>query len=140
MNLWLIPVFPLVGSAINGVFGRRFSKQVVNLVAIGSVMLSFVWVLKTLAGLWPLEHPHIENYFTWIQSGTLQIGVDLMVDRLTAVMLMIVTGVGLLIHTYAIGYMEHDEGYYRFFCYLLTSSSAGSGNNKSLYCRGLSGK
>src|SRR3954449_4199842 len=118
MNLWLIPVLPLAGAAINGLFGRRFSKPIVNAIAVGSVLLSFLWVLKTLFGLWPLEQAHVERYFTWIQSGTLQIGVDLMVDRLTAVMLMIVTGVGLLIHTYAIGYMEHESGYYRFFAYL----------------------
>ncbi len=118
MNLWLIPVLPLAGAAINGIFGRRFSKQVVNLIAIGSVLLSFLWVVKTLVGLWPLEHEHVERYFTWIQSGTLQIGADLMVDRLTAVMLSVVTGVGLLIHLYATGYMEHEGGYYRFFAYM----------------------
>jgi NADH-quinone oxidoreductase subunit L len=118
MNLWLIPIFPLLGSAINGLFGRRMPKQYVNVVAVGSVLLSFAWVLKTLAALWPLEHALKESYFTWIQSGNLQIGCDLMVDRLTAVMLLIVTGVGALIHTYAIGYMEHEGGYYRFFSYL----------------------
>ncbi len=118
MNLWLIPIFPLIGSAINGLFGRRMPKQLVNAVAIGSVLLSFLWVLKTLAGLWPLEHALKESYFTWIQSGNLNVGCDLMVDRLTAIMLLIVTGVGALIHTYAIGYMEHEGGYYRFFAYL----------------------
>ncbi len=118
MNLWLIPIFPLLGSAINGFFGRRMSKQMVNIVAIGSVLLSFAWVLKTLAGLWPIEQAHIETYFTWIQSGSLQIGASLAVDRLTAVMLLVVTGVGALIHLYAIGYMAHEGGYYRFFSYL----------------------
>ncbi|MBS1874912.1 MAG: NADH-quinone oxidoreductase subunit L [Acidobacteria bacterium] len=118
MNLWLIPIFPLLGSAINGVFGRRLPKQVVNLVAVGSVLLSFLWVLKTLSAAWPLESAVKESYFTWIQSGNLQIGCDLMVDRLTAVMLLVVTGVGALIHIYAIGYMAHEGGYYRFFSYL----------------------
>src|ERR1017187_5485952 len=118
MNLWLIPIFPLLGCAINGLFGRRMPKQFVNVVAVGSVLLSFVWVVKTLAALWPLEHALKESYFTWIQSGNLQIGCDLMVDRLTAVMLLIVTGVGALIHIYAVGYMEHEGGYYRFFSYL----------------------
>ena len=80
--------------------------------------LSFAWVLKTSAGLMPLEHAYVEHYFTWIQSGALNIGVDFAVDRLTAVMLMIVTGVGSLIHIYAIGYMAHEGGYYRFFAYL----------------------
>ncbi len=118
MNLWLIPIFPLVGFLINGLFGKRFSKQAVNVVAIGSVMLSFLWVIKTLAALGPMEHAHIERYFTWIQSGAFNVGVDFAVDRLTAIMLLVVTGVGLLIHTYAIGYMEHEAGYYRFFAYL----------------------
>src|ERR1700722_622103 len=118
MNLWLIPVLPLLGFLINGLFGRRFSKQIVNVVAIGSVMLSFLWVVKTIAGLYPIETSTIEHYYTWMQSGTFNVGVDLAVDRLTAVMLLIVTGVGLLIHIYSIGYMEHESGYYRFFAYL----------------------
>src|SRR4051794_8876466 len=118
MNLWLIPIFPLLGSAINGLFGRRMPKQAVNVVAVGSVLLSFAWVGYVLSQLWPLEHATKESYFTWIQSGNLNIGADLMVDRLTAVMLLIVTGVGALIHTYAIGYMAHEGGYYRFFSYL----------------------
>ncbi len=118
MQLWLIPILPLAGFAINGLFGRRFSKTLVNTVAIGSVLLSFAWVLKTLLGLGGLEHTYIEHYFTWIQSGALQINCDFAVDRLTAVMLLVVTGIGLLIHIYSIGYMAHEGGYYRFFSYL----------------------
>jgi NADH-quinone oxidoreductase subunit L len=117
-NLWLIPVFPLLGFLINGLFGRRFSKSAVNTLAIGSVLLSFAWVVKTLFALWPLESGVVEHYYTWIQSGALNIGVDFAVDRLSAVMLMVVTGVGLLIHIYAIGYMSHEGGYYRFFAYM----------------------
>jgi len=118
MYLWLIPIFPLLGFLLNGLFGRRMSKPVINLIAIGSVALSFGWVVKTLLGLGPLEAKYVEHYFTWIQSGTLDIAVDFAVDRLTAVMLMVVTGVGLLIHIYSIGYMSHEGGYYRFFAYL----------------------
>ena len=118
MQLWLIPVLPLAGVLLNGSFGRRFSKSVVNAIAIGSVLLSFVWVLKTLAGLGDLNAAHTEQYFTWIQSGSLNIGFDFTVDRLTAVMLLVVTGVGLLIHIYSIGYMAHEGGYYRFFAYM----------------------
>ena len=65
-----------------------------------------------------MEQAHVERYFTWIQSGDLRVGFDLAVDRLTAVMLLVVTGVGLLIHIYSIGYMAHEGGYYRFFAYL----------------------
>ena len=56
-----------------------------------------------------------EHYFTWIQSGTFSVGCDFAVDRLTAVMLLVVTGIGSLIHIYSIGYMAHEGGYYRFF-------------------------
>ncbi len=118
MYLWLIPIFPLIGFLLNGLFGRRMSKPMINLFAIGSVALSFAWVVKTLLGLGSLDTKYVEHYFTWIQSGALEIGVDFAVDRLTAVMLMVVTGVGLLIHIYSIGYMSHEGGYYRFFSYL----------------------
>src|SRR3974390_924848 len=118
MNLWLIPIFPLLGFLANGLFGRRIPKALVNVFAVGSVLLSFAWVVKTLLALGPIETKYVEHYFTWIQSGTLNIGVDFAVDRLTAVMLLIVTGVGLLIHIYAVGYMEHEGGYYRYFAYL----------------------
>src|SRR5579871_2355989 len=118
MYLWLIPIFPFVGFLINGLFGKRMPKALVNLFAIGSVALSFAWVLKTLFGLMPLEHAYVEHYYNWIQSGALTIGVDFAVDRLTAVMLLVVTGIGSLIHIYSIGYMAHEGGYYRFFAYL----------------------
>src|SRR3954462_5972996 len=118
MQLWLIPILPLAGFLINGLFGRRFSKGLVNTVAIGSVVLSFAWVLKTLLALGDLNTAYSEHYFTWIQSGTLNIGWDMSVDRLTAIMLLIVTGIGSLIHIYSIGYMSHEGGYYRFFAYL----------------------
>ncbi len=118
MQLWLIPVFPLLGFLLNGIFGRRLSKAVINSIAIGSVLLSFAWVLKTLAGLGDLNAAHTEQYFTWIQSGSLNVGFDFTVDRLTAVMLLVVTGIGSLIHIYSIGYMAHEGGYYRFFAYM----------------------
>ena len=118
MQLWLIPILPLAGFVINGLFGRRFSKSVINAVAIGSVLLSFAWVLKTLLGLSPLDSGYIEHYFTWIQSGSINIGCDFAVDRLTAVMLLVVTGIGSLIHIYSVGYMAHEGGYYRFFAYM----------------------
>src|ERR1035438_4705171 len=118
MQLWLIPILPLAGFVINGLFGRRFSKAIINTVAIGSVVLAFAWVLKTLLGLGSLDSAYIERYFTWIQSGSLNIGCDFAVDRLTAVMLLVVTGIDSLFHIYAVGYMAHEGGYYRFFAYL----------------------
>src|ERR1039458_104554 len=118
MQLWLIPLLPLAGFLINGIFGRRFSKSAVNAVAIGSVALSFAWVLKTIFGLGDLHSAYTEHYFTWIQSGAFSVGCDLAVDRLTVVMLLVVTGIGSLIHVYSIGYMAHEGGYYRFFAYM----------------------
>ncbi len=118
MNLWLIPILPLIGFLINGVFGKRLAKPVIDAVAIGSVAASFAYTLWALWSLYPIDAAHHESYFTWFQSGTFQVGVDFFVDRLNAVMLLVVTGVGLLIHIYAIGYMAHEGGYYRFFCYL----------------------
>lgn len=118
MNLWPIPIFPLAGFLINGLFGRRLPKAAINAIAVGSVFLSFVWVLLTLHSLGSLETTFTEHVYTWIQSGSVNIGVDFSIDRLTSVMLLIVTGVGLLIHIYATGYMAHESGYYRFFAYL----------------------
>ncbi len=116
MQLWLIPALPLAGFVINGVFGRRFSKALVNTVAIGSVLLAFAWAVKTVLALG--ETPISEHNFDWIVAGGFRVGCDFAVDRLTAVMLLVVTGVGSLIHIYSIGYMVHEGGYYRFFAYL----------------------
>jgi NADH-quinone oxidoreductase subunit L len=118
MQLWLIPIFPLAGFLFNGILGRRLSKTGINIVAIGSVLLSLAWVFKTLMGLGTLNSTYTEHYFTWIQSGNFQVNADFAIDRLTAVMLLVVTGVGSLIHIYSIGYMAHEEGYYRFFAFL----------------------
>ncbi len=117
-HLWLIPALPLAGFLVNGIAGRRMPKALVNLVACGSVLLSFLWVLKSIYGVDSWETPHVERYFTWIESGALRVGFDLAIDRLAAVMLLVVTGVGFVIHVYSIGYMAHEGGYYRFFAYL----------------------
>jgi NADH-quinone oxidoreductase subunit L len=115
-QLWLIPAIPLAGFLINGLLGRRFSKALINTIGIGSVLLSFAWALKTVLDLG--DSRFVEHYFNWIVAGGFQVGCDFAVDRLTAVMLLVVTGVGSLIHIYSIGYMAHEGGYYRFFAYL----------------------
>src|SRR5438876_544082 len=94
MQLWLIPLLPLAGFLINGIFGRRFSKSLINTVAIGSVVLSFAWVLKTIAGMGDLNGSVSEHYFTWIQSGAIDIGCDFFVDRLTIGLLLMVGACG----------------------------------------------
>jgi NADH-quinone oxidoreductase subunit L len=117
-KLWLIPALPFLGFLINGIFGRKLPKIAINAVAIGSVVLSFLWVLMLGAKCdWGATALHA-HYFTWIKSGRFFVGWDYAVDKLTMIMLMVVTGIGSLIHIYATGYMEHEEGYYRFFAYL----------------------
>ncbi len=118
-NLWLIPAFPFLGFLINGIFGRKLPKAVINLVAVGSVLLSFAWVVKIFMTAGDVgATPVAEHYFTWIKSGQFTVGWDFAVDKLTMIMLFVVTGIGSLIHIYATGYMAHEEGYYRFFAYL----------------------
>jgi NADH-quinone oxidoreductase subunit L len=117
-KLWLIPALPFIGFLINGILGRKLPKAVINAVACGSVVLAFIWVVLVGMGCdWGATSLHA-HYFTWIKSGVFNVGWDFAIDKLTMIMLMIVTGVGSLIHIYATGYMEHEEGYYRFFAYL----------------------
>ncbi len=118
LSLWLILFFPLLGALLNGTLGRRLSRPAVAAIAIGACGLSFLWVVKSLLALDQLLEPHIERSFTWIASGDLKVGFDLSIDRLSSVMLLVVTGVGTLIHIYAVGYMEKEEGFWRFFSYL----------------------
>jgi len=118
-NLWLIPALPFLGFLINGILGKKLPKMVINAVAVGSVVLSFLLVLNIWMSAGDLAaNPIQQHYFTWIQSGEINIGWDYAVDKLTLIMLMVVTGIGSLIHIYATGYMAHEEGYYRFFAYL----------------------
>ncbi len=117
-NLWIIPALPLAGFLLNGLFGRRFPKVIINMIAIASVLFSLAWVLKVFFTAGSLDLPVREHYFTWIQSGAFNVGWDFSVDRLTAVMLLVVTGIGSLIHIYSTSYMDHEEGYWRFFAYL----------------------
>ena len=118
-NLWIIPLLPALGAAINGLLGKRFSRAVVNSVALGSTALSFLWALKTVfAFLGNGSQPITETYGVWIRSGLFSVPFALYLDQLSMVMLLVVTGVGFLIHIYSAGYMAHEGGYYRFFAYL----------------------
>ena len=117
-NLWLIPAFPLVGFLLNGTIGRKLPKFAVTFIAVLSVLLSLGWTAKIFLATQQFSTPVTEHYFTWIQSGQFRVGWDFTADRLTAVMLFVITGVGSLIHIYSAGYMEHDESYARFFAYL----------------------
>jgi NADH-quinone oxidoreductase subunit L len=118
MHLWLIPVLPLVGAAINGFFGKKFSRQAVAGVALSFSAAAFVKVLVVAFGFSSLATPHIETLATWIRAGSFQADFAFYLDQLSLVMLLIVTGVGFLIHIYSVGYMWEEAGFYRFFTYL----------------------
>jgi NADH-quinone oxidoreductase subunit L len=119
--LWIIPALPLLGSAINGLFGSKWPNKIINAVAVGSTGFSFLAALEAVrefTHLAPENIPWVKQYFTWIIVGDFRAGFDLQIDHLTVVMLLVVTGVGWLIHIYSTGYMAHEGGYYRFFSYL----------------------
>src|SRR5436305_9814246 len=101
LNLWIIPALPLAGFLINGLFGRRMPKAAVNVVAIASVVLAFGWVVRAMTLPALIDAGTTEHYFTWIRAGEFQVGADFFADRLTAIMLLVVTGVGSLIHIYS---------------------------------------
>ena len=120
-HLWIILALPLAGAAVNGLFGKRWSQAAVNTVAVGSVSLAFLAVLETVREftlLAPAQIPFVGNYFSWMLAGPFRVDFSLQVDQLTVVMLLTVSFVGMLIHIYSTGYMAHEGGYYRFFCYL----------------------
>ncbi len=133
--VWLIPLLPLIGSFVNGVLGRRFSKAMVNVFALGTTLLSFLW---SVGAVWQLSRLPAEerifnlNLFEWIPGGlaltssglaNFSVNWGYRLDPLSAVMILVVTLVGFLIHVYSTGYMAPEKGpnhggYYRFFSYL----------------------
>ncbi|MFU8856038.1 MAG: NADH-quinone oxidoreductase subunit L [Deferrisomatales bacterium] len=119
--IWLIPLFPMVGALINGLIGKRLPKSLVHWIACGSVFLSFlvsVWGFFTLRALPETERVLTQTLFEWIAAGSLKVDLAYLLDPLSAVMILVVTGVGFLIHVYSVGYMHHDPGYSRYFAYL----------------------
>jgi NADH-quinone oxidoreductase subunit L len=119
--LWLIPLLPLAGAAINGLFGKNLPKRLISIVACGTPGLAFLCAIKAvleLTALAPEERHVVKFFFTWIASGNFVARAEFLLDPLSSVMLLVVTGVGFLIHIYSIGYMHAEAGYYRFFSYL----------------------
>src|SRR5215475_4476270 len=119
LHLWMIPLLPLIGAAINGLLGKRFSRQVVSAVALvfsGAAFFMALFVASQFSFLSAI--PHVETLAPWLRSGNLQVDFAFYLDQLSLVMLLVVTGVGFLIHVYSIGYMWEEGGYYRFFSYL----------------------
>src|SRR5690348_3738090 len=121
LNLWVIPVLPLIGAAINGLLGRRFKNAMVSAVALLFTAASFAWAVWAVWSVWPgrgVALPHIETLATWITAGSFSAPFGFYLDQLSMIMVLVVTGVGFLIHIYSVGYMAHEGGYYRFFAYL----------------------
>jgi len=128
---YLIPLFPLLGVLLNGLLGiKYFSKKTIHSIAVGAAALSFLFsVLSFFALLGSGQTVFLKKLFTWvpanwvnladkIHGAPFQIDFAFRFDSLTALMCLVVTGVGLLIHIYSIGYMSHDKSYARFFTYL----------------------
>ncbi len=132
-NIWIVPLMPAAGAAIMLLFGRQLAKKLVNVICVGAVALSFVWTALAVLQFTHSGLPRYEHVlFTWLGSGgghmlyTLHGGgtaefvvkAGVLLDPLSCVWLLFVTGVGMLIHIYSTGYMAHEGGYYRFFGYL----------------------
>src|SRR6476646_897143 len=118
LKLWLIPILPLAGAAVNGFFGRKSSRQAVTIVGLFFSGAAFAWALGVAFRFSSLELPYQEYLTTWIRAGNFSVDFVFYLDQLSLVMLLVVTGVGFLIHIYSVGYMWDDPGYYRFFSYL----------------------
>jgi NADH-quinone oxidoreductase subunit L len=121
LDLWLIPLWPLLGFLANGAFGRRVGRSAVAKIACGSVGLS---LLASIRAVWdlldlPQGARRVEQVAApWIGVGGFQADWGFLLDPLSAVMILVVSGVGLLIHVYAVGYMHDDRDFSRFFTYL----------------------
>jgi len=121
---WIV-FLPLIGAIINGLLGARIQKSLgkgaIAVIACAPVVVAFglaVTALFTLKGLEPEKRFLIDNLYPWIQLGSLKVDMAFMIDPLSAVMILVVTGIGGLIHIYATGYMHDDNAFWRFFAYL----------------------
>ncbi len=130
-HLWLIPLFPLATAALMLFFGRRLPNAGVSVLCVGSVGLSFIYAAGAVIQLLAAEPEHRvaqQIMFEWLTPGPMQMtgghaipfvaDWGFLLDPLSCVMVLVVTGVGFLIHLYSVGYMAHEGGYYRFFGYM----------------------
>ena len=119
--IWLIPLLPLIGFVINGLLGRKLGKTLVSWIGCGTIGVSFLISVKILFELLslPAEQRIIERVvFPWIYSGLFKINVSFLLDPLSCVMILVVSGVGFFIHVYSVGYMSGDKGFARFFSFM----------------------
>ena len=116
--LCTIPLLPLAGAAINGFFGRQSSKKAISAVALAFCGLAFFMAVLIAANFSSASAPYSFPLAHWLRSGNFQVDFSFYLDQLSLVMLLVVTGVGFLIHIYSVGYMWDDDGYYRFMAYM----------------------
>lgn len=115
----LVPLLPLIGFLINGIGNKSIPKSLVGIIGSGMMLLSFIISLGIFFELKNSEvSAHTFTFFEWIKAGNFDLSFSFLVDPLSSLMLLIVTGVGFLIHVYSIGYMHDDEGFAKFFAYL----------------------
>ena len=115
----LVPLFPLIGFLINGFFGKKLSKGLSGSIASVAILASFIVSVLAFIELQGSEQKeNVINVFSWINSGMLKIPFEFLYDPLSSLFLLIITGIGFLIHLYSTGYMHDDEGFSRFFTYL----------------------
>ena len=125
-SIWLIPAFPLTAAVINGLLGRRLPARVVHFLGCASVFLAFLLSVAGFFTLLGIDEPQqrllIQSLYQWIltvwHQGSFSLDVAFRLDPLSAVLCLVVTGVGFLIHLYSVGYMEGDESQARYFAYL----------------------
>jgi NADH-quinone oxidoreductase subunit L len=116
--IWLVPLFPLLGALVNGLWGRRYIRHKAHIPAIVSTALALIVALLVVGAVVADPKATQVVLFDWIMAGPLSVQIGFLADPLSAMMLLVVAGVGFLIHIYSIGYMHGDPGYYRFFAYL----------------------
>ena len=117
--VWLIPVLPLLGFLINGLGRKQLSKTIAGIIGCGTVFLSFlisVFVFFSVKD----GHTHVAHYFDFINIAALQVGFDFQIDQLSSIFLLIITGVGFLIHVYSTSYMHEEEpkDFAKYFSFL----------------------
>jgi NADH-quinone oxidoreductase subunit L len=120
-KLWLIPLIPFLGFLLNGLFGKRAGHTFVSIVGPGASLLAALTGTAAVVQ-WHHMSPHHERWvnvvYNWFSSGGVGADVAFQLDPLSVIMLMVVTWVGFLIHLYSVGYMGHEDGYWRYFAYL----------------------
>ena len=122
-TLLLVPVAPLAGAVIAGIFGTRFGgnwigRKLTHSLTILGVLVSFILSAMTLQSVVNDGARFNDTIYTWMNAGGLKMEIGFLVDGLTAMMMCVVTFVSLMVHLYTVGYMEEDEGYNRFFAYI----------------------